>query len=128
MKTEEIVSRFSVDKSCQVCHGTGFIPIPDYSLIGCLGLFNQAIAGEWCFSPKMLTYCPVCFANETPVNPKGKQYGNLFSHAAWAKSQHPDYMSLLRSCLRWHWRAYFSWEHTEDLINCYCGGDNETQR
>jgi len=123
MKQDITESRFSVDKGCQICHGTGFLPVPDYSLIGQLGAFDRAVAGEWTFVPAKVCYCPICFANEAPTDAKNNQYRNLLQHVAWAMQQSSDYMQLLRSLLLWHWKGYYSHEHALGLVEHYCGVD-----
>jgi len=108
-------TKFQIDERCPWCQGKGQIPIPNCDLIGEFGYYEACINGNWAFAPKVLTYCHLCFASETPKNAQGKNYPTLLDSLRHAKFEGSETHDLLVSCLYAQLRQH----HQMEFVNKY---------
>lgn len=112
-KEREPSGQYSTDSNCEWCYGKGFIPVPDYSMIGELGLYGKAISGMWVFAPKKVTYCHRCYRDGTPrMGDKQERYPTLMESIGYAKYAGPDEWRLMKGCIE----SYLSLYHHRPAV------------
>jgi len=114
-KHDTIEPLYTIQHDCKWCFGSGFVSVPDYDLIGQLGLFDKAMSGDWQFVPKSVSYCPHCFGIEPPFRGQNKKirHAGLYDSLSFAKRSGDEYFALFKNCLKWH----LSGHHTEEFAS-----------